>query len=1059
MHYLSNWFTRNPVAANLMMLLILVSGYLTFSSIRIEGFPKIAPDSVTISVAYPGASPEQMDLSVSQKIEKSLEGLPGTKRTTSFSGDSYGFVQVQKEPGYDFDRFVEDIKTRVDAIYNLPRNAERPVIVRDEFKFPALIVQVFGDVDSDVLQKVSRRVKNELLSQPEIAKLRQWGDRDYEISINVNPEQLEHYGLSQEFVAQKISENSLLYRSGQLRTQGGNIRLRADKQGFRWQDFAEIPIVIRPDGTQLQLKDIAEVKDSLELGDGQVRYQGKPSIGMEIIIDGKGNLLTVSDVAKKTIQKLKKELPKGLDIDIWANQSTYISERLELLQSNAIQGLMIVFVLLAIFLNIKLAFWVAAGIPIAVAGTLAVMGIDAVDYSLNDITTFGMIIVLGILVDDAVVVGESVFSEREKIKDPIKGTQVGVAKVSTATVFGILTTIAAFYPMLLIENALGKVLASFAGVVIIALLFSLLESKLILPAHLAQTSIEPGSQDKLVNQIWRRIQNFFGSGLNFVNLKIYKPLLSILLKHRYATLVVFITIAITTITMIFNGKIKTVFFPDIPGSLITVNMQMDPQSPYTLTLKNAHKIERAANKVNQRLMQEYKLESPPIARIMTAIEDTTSMELYAELVPEKLRGTGTLDIVNRWRKETGLLEGVEEINFSGSEATGGGFALRASSPYGDELDKGVDKILDSLKQLPGVFDVRSDLKGGEAEIHIRLKPEARNLGLTNESLARQIGNGYGGLEVQRMQRGSEEVKVMVRFDDEQRSSLDNLRQSRIQTDDGKWVPLIAVADFESKYAPSVLWRRNAKRSAIIYANLDKSQITPGEIFDWLQETTLVEINQQFSGFELAPAGELEEEGEIRSGLIKALILTVILIYALLAVPLKSYSQPFVIMSVIPFGFAGAAVGHLIMDLPLSILSFFGMLALAGIVVNDSLVMLTKYNQMRAEGMDQHKALVEAGSSRFRAIFLTTVTTVAGLMPLLSETSEQAQYLKPAAVSLAYGEIFATMITLILVPIVLSIFSDLAVIKRIWKGDVNPKNGETITPPILPITNDSPSASN
>lgn len=1029
MHYLSNWFTKNPVAANLMMILILVAGYLSFNSIRIEGFPKIAPDSVTISVAYPGASPEQVDQSVSQKIEKSLEGLPGTKRTTSFSGDSYGFVNVQKEPGYNFDRFVEDIKTRVDAIYNLPQQAERPIITRDEFKFPALIVQVFGDVEQDVLQKVSRRVKSELLSQPEIAKLRQWGDRNYEISINLDPIQLQRYSLSQEHIAQKISEHSLLFRSGQLKTLGGNIRVRADKQGFHWQDFAEIPIVENLDGTRIQLQDIAHVKDAFENEDSQVRYQGQPSIGMEIIIDGKGNLLTVSDVAKATIARLKKELPQGIDIDIWANQSIYISDRLDLLQSNAIQGLILVFVLLAVFLNIKLAFWVAAGIPIAVAGTLAVMGIDNIAYSLNDITTFGMIIVLGILVDDAVVVGESVFNERSKVSDPIKGTQAGVAKVSTATVFGILTTIAAFYPMLLIDNALGKVLASFAGVVIIALVFSLLESKLILPAHLAQISINKSSEQNIVQRYWYKTQAFFTGCLDYVNHQLYKPLLAVLLKFRYATVIIFITSAAATIGMISNGKIKTVFFPDIPGSLITVTMEMDQRSPYALTLQNAQKIESAAQQINATLIKEFNLENPPIARIMTAITDTTTMELYAELLPENLRGTGTLDIVNRWREATGQLEGVELLNFSGSEATGGGFALRVSSPYQEDLIQGVEQISRALESLPGVFDIRDDLKGGVAEIFVRLKPEARNLGLNEELLARQIGNGYGGYEVQRIQRGSDEVKVMVRFDDNQRSSLNQLRQSRVQTANGQWVPLIVVADLESRYTPSVLWRRNAKRSAIISANLDKTKITPSEVFAWLEKETVAKIEYQFAGFELAPAGELEEEGEIRGGLVKALILTLILIYSLLAIPLKSYWQPFVIMSVIPFGFAGAAMGHLIMDIPLSILSFFGMLALAGIVVNDSLVMLTHYNQMRKEGMSQHQALVEAGSSRFRAIFLTTVTTVAGLMPLLSETSEQAQYLKPAAVSLAYGEIFATTITLILVPIMLSIFSDFRINKN------------------------------
>ncbi|WP_281556372.1 efflux RND transporter permease subunit [Thalassomonas sp. RHCl1] len=1039
MHFLTNWFTKNPVAANLLMALILIAGYLSFSGLRIEGFPKIAPNSVTISVAYPGASPEQFDIGVSRKIEQALEGLPGIKRSASFSSDSYGFVQVQKESGYDFNRFVEDIKTRIDTIHSLPKLAEKPLISRDEFDFPALIVQVYGETDIDVLQKISRRVKDELLAQPEITKLRQWGQRNREISIKISPAQLQRFGLSLSQVGEKINQHSLLYPGGILRTQGGNIRVRGDQLAVNFQDYAQLPLKDLPDGSRLLLKDIATIEDGFVEGDGQVRYQGQPAIGMELIIDRKGNLLTVSKVAKKVVAQIRRELPANVKLDIWANQSNYISDRLSLLKTNAIQGLMLVFILLALFLNVKLAFWVAAGIPVAVAGTFALMGLDAIDYSVNDITTFGMIIVLGILVDDAVVVGESVYSEREKIKDSsrqaaIRGTQQGVAKVSTATVFGVMTTIAAFYPMLLIDNALGKVLASFAGVVIIALLFSLVESKLILPAHLAQVSVQNGGEH-IIARLWHRLQNRFNQGLDYVNLSLYKPLLAKLLHYRYATLIGFFTFALFAIGMISNGSIKTAFFPDIPGSLITVSMEMDQRSPYRLTVKNAAIIEQQADVLNQQLMAEYDLALPPIARVMTAINDSSSMEIYAELLPEAQRGAGTVEIVNRWRALTGQLEGTDLLNFTGSESTGGGFAIRVSSPYQDELEQAVAQISQSLRSINGVNDVRDDLKGGAAEIFIRLKPGARALGLTTAMVASQIGDGYGGLEVQRLQRGSNEVKVKVKFDDQARNSVDALRFSRIQSANGNWVPLIAVAELESKYTPAVLWRRNGKRSTLISANIDKSQVNAMEVLNHIKSGVQQQLEQQFAGIEIAGAGELEEEGEIRSGLVKALILTLVLIYALLAVPLKSYWQPLVIMSVIPFGFAGAAIGHLIAGIEISLLSFFGMLALAGIVVNDSLVMLTRYNQMLEQGMPAREALIAAGSSRFRAIFLTTVTTVAGLMPLLFETSEQAQYLIPAAVSLAYGELFATAITLIAVPVVLSIFSDIGV-KRADKADSN-----------------------
>ncbi|WDE13065.1 efflux RND transporter permease subunit [Thalassomonas haliotis] len=1050
MHFLTNWFTKNPVAANLLMALILIAGYLSFSGLRIEGFPKIAPNSVTISVDYPGASPEQFDIGVSRKIEQALEGLPGIKRSASFSSDSFGFVRVEKESGYDFNRFVEDIKTRIDTIHSLPKIAEKPLISRDEFDFPALIVQVYGETDIDVLQKISRRVKDELLAQPEITKLKQWGQRSREISIKVSPAQLERFDLSLSQVGEKINQHSLLYPGGLLRTQGGNIRVRGDQLAVNFQDYAQLPLKDLPDGSRLLLKDVATIEDGFIEGDGQVRYQGQPAIGMELIIDRKGNLLTVSKVANKVIAQIRRELPAKVKLDIWANQSNYISDRLNLLKTNAIQGLMLVFILLALFLNVKLAFWVAAGIPVAVAGTFALMGLDAIDYSVNDITTFGMIIVLGILVDDAVVVGESVYSEREKIKDTsrqaaITGTQQGVAKVSTATVFGVMTTIAAFYPMLLIDNALGKVLASFAGVVIIALLFSLVESKLILPAHLAQVSVQNGNGEHLVARLWHRLQNGMNKGLDYVNLKLYKPLLAKLLHYRYATLIGFFTFALFAIGMISNGSIKTAFFPDIPGSLINVTMEMDQRSPYRLTVKNAGYIEKQADVLNQQLMAEFDLPLPPIARVMTAINDSSSMEIYAELLPEAQRGAGTVEIVNRWRELTGQLEGTDLLNFTGSESTGGGFAIRVSSPYQDELEQAVAQITQSLTGINGVNDVRDDLKGGAAEIFVRLKPGARALGLSTAMIASQIGDGYGGLEVQRLQRGSNEVKVKVKFDDQARNSVDALRFSRIQTTSGNWVPLIAVAELESKYTPAVLWRRNGKRSALISANIDKSQVNAMEVLAHVKSGVQAQLEQQFAGIEIAGAGELEEEGEIRSGLVKALILTLVLIYALLAVPLKSYWQPLVIMSVIPFGFAGAAIGHLIAGIEISLLSFFGMLALAGIVVNDSLVMLTRYNQMLEQGMPAREALVAAGSSRFRAIFLTTVTTVAGLMPLLSETSEQAQYLIPAAVSLAYGELFATAITLIAVPVVLSIFSDIGVKKADKAGSSTDKLPQVVKP--------------
>jgi multidrug efflux pump subunit AcrB len=1024
MHALTNWFIRNPVAANLLMGLILVAGLLSVTQMRIEGFPKVPADSVGISVYYPGASAAQIDEAIAQKLQKALEGLPGTQRIVSFSSDDNAYVRVKKDGGYPLERLLDDIKMRVDAVSTLPQLADRPIISREEFNFPALIVQVYGAVEPDVLQRLGRRVKAALQARPEISKINQWGEEVAEISIELDLQQLEAHDLSYAEIASKINQSSMLYRSGSLTTKAGNIRVRADHQAYRWEDFAQLPIAQRADGSQLLLSDVAHIHDGFVEAQAQVRYQGLPAIGLEIQIDGKGNLLKVSEAAEAVVAQLRRELPEGVKVDIWADQSDYITDRLALLKSNAAQGLLLVLIILSLFLNVRLAFWVAMGIPVSIAGTLWLMGWDRLDYSLNDITTFGMIVVLGVLVDDAIVVGESVFSERSRTADPILGTQRGVHKVATATVFGVLTSVAAFYPMLLIESPLGKVLASFSGVVIIALLFSLIDSKFILPAHLARIdlSVKPGRW--WLTRAWARLQGQLNDGLFWVIQHGYRPALQQVLRHRYAALLLFIAMATLGIGLAVTGKVRTSFFPEVPGSLISVKLEMDLQSPFALTQAHAVRLEHMAEKVNREAMDTDGLKRPPIEKLMTAINNAQQLEIYAELTPEHQRSLGAEELVRRWRSEVGALEGATLLEFSGSEETGGGFALTLQASDEVVLKAGVDQLSAALRGVAGVVDVRDDLKGAQPEIYLRLKPEAGLLGISQEQLASEVAHRYGGLEVQRLQRGGDELKVQLRNPREARDSLDDLLQARIMTPEGQWLPLAAVAELQSHYVSGAISRRNGERTATVRASLDKRQLSASELMALLRNGVLKDLQRDSPSLVVSAAGELEEEGAIQGGLKNALLLALLLIYALLAVPLKSYSQPFIIMAVIPFGIAGAIAGHLIADIPLSVLSFFGMLALTGIVVNDSLVLLTTYNQLLKEGMPRDQALVEAGVSRFRAIFLTTVTTLAGLTPLLLETSEQAQYLIPAAVSLVYGELFATLITLFAVPLLTLIFADL-----------------------------------
>ena len=607
----------------------------------------------------------------------------------------------------------------------------------------------------------------------------------------------------------------------------------------------------------------------------------------------------------------------------------------------------------------------------------------------------------------------------------MQGTIQGVQRVSTATVFGCFTTVAAFFPLLLIDNEMGKIFASFALVVVIALLVSLFESKLILPAHLAAVRIDAASVPApgRLAATWHRQRAFTTGLLASLNQRYYQPLLTLTLRHRYTSLLIFTTLAVSVIGLVYNGWIRTVFFPEVPGQIISVELEMKSGSPMNLTAANVAAIEKAAEALNRQTMAELNTEAPPIAQLMTAITGPTSALIFAELQAEAHRRLDNEETLRRWREGVGSLEGIEELSFSGSLESGGGFVVEVGARDAAVLEAAVGRLTTALATLPGVSDINDDLQQGSPQIRLRLKPEAQHLGLTHADLASQIGDAFGGREIQRVQRGSEEVKVIVKYSAERRRHMQDLLDTHIQTRGGEWLPLTAVATLETGYVPCSLNRRNGKRVVRVFADLDKARISAGEAYAWLQANIVPELQASYPQVSISRGGELAEMEEMQGGLKRALVLILILIYALLAIPLKSYWQPLVIMAVIPFGFVGAAMGHWVMDKPLSVISFFGALALMGVVVNDSLVLLTRFNEVHRQGLPLKQALTQAGGSRFRAIVLTTTTTVCGLMPLLSETSEQAQYLIPTAISLAWGELFATPITLIIVPLLIHLGHD------------------------------------
>jgi multidrug efflux pump subunit AcrB len=1043
MTWLTNWFIRNPVAANLLMVFILFAGITSVFTVRIEGFPKIPADTVTVATPLPNAHTAQVDEQITRKVEKATEGLEGMKSIRSQSQPGLSVVSIQKTDGTKLPKLLDDVRLGIDGIYDLPKDARRPVIETNDFDLPALYIQIYGDIDLKSLQKIARDLRADLLASPEITRVKDWGLRTQEISIEFTPGTLQRQNLTISDVMERIQQSSLFFQGGTLRTAGGDITLRADSQAYSVRDFEKIPVATWPDGTTTSLGELATIIDGFDETPIETRFNQRPSVGVEVLIGRKDNLLRVSDAAETIVAEARSSLPKGVKIAIWGNSRDYIADRLQLLSSSAVQGLILVALMLSLFLNVRLAFWVAIGIPISLAGAFAVATSGWVDYSLNDITTFGFIIVLGILVDDAVVVGESVHEQRKKFADPIKGTAAGVEKVSVATVFGVLTTVAAFFPLLLISSPLGKVLAGFAGVVILALLFSLIESKLILPAHLAHIKSSTSHPTGWAARGWSWLQKGAKSGLLGFRDRIYAPILRWALVNRYAVLITFVAVAALVFGLMAKGQINSVFFPNVPGQVISVSLQMDQRAPAPLTRKNVALLEEAAVALNQDPELITANGSGAVAHVFAFVTSATTAELYMEVIPSADRPhLTTSDILEAWKSRVTPLEGVSEITFSAFEDFGGGFQIRLIAKDRQVLEAASLEVRDRLERISGVSNTRDSLLTGQPELRLRLKPEARSLGFTSESLARQIGYAFGGGEAQRIQRGDAEVRVIVRNALTARDRIEDLMEMQLKSAKGQWIPLSTVAEITPSYVPDQIIRRNGSLVTTVMADINRDIAAPAEVAETIFGDFSQYLEAKYPGLKVNAGGELEEIGEMRGGLLRAFLIAGLLIYILMAVPLKSYWKPVIIMSVIPFGFVGAVLGHAVMDLPFSLLSFFGVLALIGVVVNDSLVMMTHYVQAREEGGDHEDAVFNCGVARFQAIFLTTATTVVGLAPLMSETSEQARYLIPAAVSLAYGEVFATLITLILIPVLLSIGNDIRKLLSTANGLKRPKRSLT-----------------
>ena len=1026
------WFARNSVAANLLMAIIFIAGAFAAFTIKKQMFPDLTINTISIQVPYLGAAPQEVEEGIIDKVEESLENIEGLKKVTARAMEGMASISIDVEDNYDVQEVMDEIKVQVDSISSFPAQIERPVIYRNKITNDVMWLSVHGDVSDRTLKEFAKDVRDEIKSKKLASNIQIFGGLDYEVSIEVSEYKLQKYGLSFDQVTNAIRASSLDLPGGSIKADRGDILLRTKSQAYRGDEFKSIPIITRDDGSRLTLEQVATVKDGFVEEEYLSDFDGSNSINIRVNAVGEESVLEIAAAVKAYVAEKKKQLPESIDIDWWGDSSYYLQGRLDLMSDNLLMGALLVLVALTLFLELKVAFWVMVGIPVCFLGAIALMPLDPFNVSINMLSLFAFILVLGIVVDDAIIIGESAYTEIEHRGLSMDSVVTGAKRVAMPATFGVLTTIAAFSPMLMVSGLMGAFWGSIAWVVILTLAFSLIESKLILPAHLAKMRVKtksekPSTLVKLRQKVNKVLQQFVQNR--------YKPLLELSVKHRYTTLAAFFGMFLIIIGFIGGGFVRWIFFPQIPADFLQARVVMEDGTSSAATKAAITSVQKAIEEVG--LQYEQEIGENTIKHSLAFTEGPTSGTVFVELKkPEELEMNSD-EVIERWREQIPQIAGLKYTDVGGAMGfSGPDIAFQLKSNSLEDLKKATEELKQKIVTFDGIEDIQDSLSGGNQEIVLQTKNAADAYGLNKLAIANQVRQGFYGEEAQRIQRDGEEIKVMVRYPKEERSSIGNLENMRIRTNDGGEVPFALVADYTLQPSYSTITRIDGVRSVSVTAKVDKRVAEPGQILQTIQEEFIPELLAKYPNVESALDGASKDEAESMQDLAKAALFALFCIYALMAIPLKSYSQPLIIMSVIPFGLIGAIVGHMVLGMDLSILSMFGIIALAGVVVNDSLIMVDFVNRARAQGHAIKRAAIEAGTQRFRAIILTSLTTFLGLAPIIFlEKSLQAKVVIPMATSLAFGIVFATIITLILIPALYVILDD---VKKLVgrKGEVD-----------------------
>lgn len=1014
------YFAHNPVAANLLMVVLIIMGLLTYATIQRQMFATTEINYISVQATYPGAAPQEMEESVMVKMEEAIQDVTGIEKVVTRARRGSGSLSLKVAVGEDLGEILDQVKLRIDSIATFPSGMEPPIIYKREFQQTVIELVLTGPDDPLLLKEYGKQVEDELLQLGNVSLVNFDSMPDNEIAIEVAPETLRKYDLTLADITNVIRNYSRNQSAGTIDTQAGTIAIRSQQQAYTGAEFYHIPVLTGANGEQVLLGQIADIKDGFSERIHYMRYNGKEAAIINILATKDQSMPLVSDSVKRYIDSKRESLPRGYEMDVLVDMTFYLNGRLDMMLRNLAQGAVLVFVMLALFLRFKLALWVMVGLPVTFLGAIWLMPL--LDISINITSLFAFIMVLGIVVDDAIVIGESASTEIERRGHSVANVITGAQRVAIPATFGVLTTMAVFAPFLFSAGVDSGGFVSIAGVVILCLMFSLVESKLILPSHLAASSFRP-----LPATSWRAK---FNKSFNTAIDRKYEPLLRLGLEYRYLTFACFLALLIVTATMLSTGIVRFIPMPIIPHDYPTISLEMNESVSEQQTLSAIKQLEQMIAEVDQEIARE--TGSAMNRDVMAYARSNNIGKIVVPLVDEAVRPMDTFELARRWREAMPQIPALKKITIQDEVIDFGDDGELGYRIYGkdiDDLNAAGRLLMERLGQVEGIFEIGSSIDISHKEIQIELKPVGHQLGLTPADVASQVGYSFYGSEVQRVLRNGDEIKVMVRYPRDTREQLASLKQARVTTPDGSEVMLGDVADLYEQPGLGYIRRDQGFRTVRVYASIDEKVITPGEVVKVVKADIMPAIMQTYPSVKSELGGQVQEQQEQQLEMLKFGLGGLLAVYFLLAIPLKSYTQPLIIMSVIPFGLTGAVWGHYALGYDISTMSMFGIIAAAGVVVNDSLVLTDFVNQQRARGMALVEAAVAAGKARFRAILLTSLTTFFGLVPIMFETSLQAMFVIPMAISLAFAVMFATLITLFLVPCLYLVLTDVGQLRR------------------------------